>query len=83
MAKYSKRGNKGEPLFTFEGVHKALGDVLRAAARKTDVVVRYTGGGHYKIDTPNGPVLASSTPRVPDAAAKRLRRDLRAKGVDV
>lgn len=82
MAKHSTRRARDEPLTSFAGTHKALARVLRAA-REHGVTIRRTGGNHYKLETDDGPVYCSSTPRVGDIAAQRLKRDLRAKGVDL
>jgi hypothetical protein len=44
--------------------------------------ISLTGGGHYRIDTENGPVFTGASPS-DRRAWQRLRSDLRRKGVKV
>lgn len=83
MPKFSSHPtHRHAPLSTFEGAHKAVAAVLRAAL-KTGATIRRTGKGHFQVETANGAVHVSGTPRDPEAAAKRLRYQLRQKGMEI
>lgn len=50
--------------------------------RKLGHEVNLTNGGHYRIETPQGPVFTGASPS-DHRAWKKLRSDLRRRGVKV
>lgn len=64
------------------GTSPEIKTLLREAEKAGCTVGKSRRGGHYRIDTPNGPVFVSFTPSS-RFAATMARGDLRRKGVNI